>query len=489
MTRPTREQISADLDQIAALVQRHPDGIGRVALGEAYHAAYGRHIEPRTLLRRLGELAARGRVKPEKGGPAATYRAITPDEVPPEAGADEVPMTARGRAAQALVTRPITQRQPVGYDQELLFSYRPEKTWYLPVGMRRRLHELGRTPDDTRPADTFARDILGRLLIDLSWASSRLEGNTYSRLDTRNLLEFGLQAEGKDAQEAQMILNHKAAIEYLVDTADAPQFPPMLLRVLHGALSENLLKDPADVGRVRERAVEITGTRYTPTAIPQIVRACHDRIIETVSAIPDPLEQAFFLMVHVPYLQPFVDINKRTSRVAANWPLLHANLSPLSFVDVPERAYIQGTLAVYEARNVDLLRDVFAWAYERSCAQYRVVRESVHQPDPLRLRYRAHLREVLRETVRAGEAPTASLVRAAAAASGVGADDLEAFAKIAMTEMLNLDDASALRYQLRPAEVMAWRARFRSEASAPRVGGSPPPLQTVGALERAETNE
>jgi Fic family protein len=85
--------------------------------------------------------------------------------------------------------------------------------------VRQRLHELGRSPAGERPAGTYARHILNRLLVDLSWASSRLEGNTYTRLDTQNLIEFGMVAEGKNQLEAQMILNHKAAIEMLVENA------------------------------------------------------------------------------------------------------------------------------------------------------------------------------------------------------------------------------------------------------------------------------
>jgi hypothetical protein len=160
-------------------------------------------------------------------------------------------------------------------------------------------------------------------------------------------------------------------------------------------------------------------------------------------------------------LQPFVDVNKRTSRLAANWPLLHANLSPLSFIEVPDRAYVEGTLAVYELQRVDLLRDVFAWAYERSCAQYRVVRESVPQPDALRLRYRSQLHDVVRATVYAGEAPQAGALRTRGAALGVAPDDLDGFAERAMAELLNLHEGSASRYLLRPSEVSAWRERFR----------------------------
>ncbi|MBA4072507.1 MAG: cell filamentation protein Fic [Gemmatimonas sp.] len=469
MARISRTQLAAEHERIAHLVGQHPEGLNRVALAEAYRTAHGRAIEPRTLRRRLQELVEGGRLAVAGPANAPIYRAATADEARTDAGADYVPLSAAGRATRALITRPTAQRPPVGYNRDMLFSYRPGTTWYLPKSLRHQLHEMGRTPDDTRPADTFARDVLSRLLIDLSWASSRLEGNTYSRLDTQNLLEFGQHAEGKDATETQMILNHKEAIELLVREVKAPVFPRMLLRGLHRTLSENLLTDPADEGRLRERVVQITGTTYTPNAIPQVIRDCHDRIIDTVGAIPDPLEQAFFLMVHVPYLQPFVDVNKRTSRLAANWPLLHANLSPLSFIEVPDRAYVEGTLAVYELQRVDLLRDVFAWAYARSCAQYRVVRESVPQPDALRLRYRSQLHDVVRATVHSGEAPQARVLRARGAALSVAPDDLDGFAERAMAELLNLHEGSASRYQLRSSDVSDWRERFRADVP-PRVG-------------------
>ena len=128
-------------------------------------------------------------------------------------------ISSAGRQVQALVHRPIPDREPIGYQRDFLERYLPNETEYLPENLKIHLRALGRTPDGHRPAGTYARDILNRLLIDLSWASSRLEGNTYSLLDTRQLIEHGTAAAGKDAKETQMILNHKAAIELLVESA------------------------------------------------------------------------------------------------------------------------------------------------------------------------------------------------------------------------------------------------------------------------------
>ena len=105
-------------------------------------------------------------------------------------------------------------------------------------------------------------------------------------------------------------------------------------------------------------------------------------------------------MVQLPYLQPFDDVNKRVSRLAANIPFIKGNLSPLSFTDVPRSTYTDAILGVYELNEADLLKDVFIWAYERSADRYAAVRQSLGEPDPFRLRHRAALREIVGEVIR-----------------------------------------------------------------------------------------
>ena len=163
---------------------------------------------------------------------------------------------------------------PVVYRTEFLEQYHPNHTAYLPLKLREQLHALGRSPAEQTPAGTFARDILNRLLIDLSWASSQLEGNTYSRLDTARLIEFGQEAEGKDAFETQMILNHKQAIEFLVHSPEQALVSQDTIVALHALLSDGLMPDPAMCGRIRSRAVEIGGSVYLPVALPQRLRPC-----------------------------------------------------------------------------------------------------------------------------------------------------------------------------------------------------------------------
>jgi len=358
---------------------------------------------------------------------------------------------------RAWVRRPITQRRPIGYDRGLLDAYEPNKTFYLSdADWRARPSEIGRTSAAVQAAGTYARDILNRLLIDLSWASSRIEGNTYSRLDTQNLIERGKEAEGKDRLETQMILNHKQAVQFLVEGAAAVGFDMHTFLNLHALLAENLLGDPAGEGRLRERIVDIGGTVYRPLQVPQQIEELFRLVLHKAGAIADPFEQAFFAMVHIPYLQPFVDVNKRVSRLAANIPFIKANLRPLSFVDVPERAYVEGTLAVCEHARVDLLRDVFTWAYERSCQNFKAIAGALPEPDPLRLKYRAELREAVARLVRETRATKVGDTRKIAA-SLVASEDRDKFVSMVSRELINMHEGNIARYGLRLEEFKAWR--------------------------------
>ena len=131
---------------------------------------------------------------------------------------------------------------------------------------------------------------------------------------------------------------------------------------------------------------------------------------------------------------------------------------------MPVRAYVDGTLAVYELRRVELLRDVFMWAYARSCAQYRVVRDATAQPDPIRLRYRETLEAVVQDVVRGSVVPSTPWIAAWARAHAVSADDVGAFVEQALGVLLGLNEATAMRARLRPSEYAAWRAHLAAVA-------------------------
>jgi len=368
-----------------------------------------------------------------------------------------IPLSSSAQEIQTKIHRPIQARAPVGYNREFLDLYRPNVTVYLPEHVRLRLLELGKT-DGERPAGTYVRKIFNRLLIDLSWNSSRLEGNTYSLLETERLLKLSEIVKDKDFKEAKMILNHKEAIEFLVESADHIGINRHTILNLHALLSNELLSDLESCGRLRSIPVGIAKTTYLPLSVPQLIAECFQQILDTANAILNPFEQAFFLMVHLPYLQPFEDVNKRVSRLAANIPLIRNNLCPLSFVDVPQDLYVDGIVGVYELNRIELLREVFVWAYERSCLRYSVTRKELGQPDPFRLRYRALITEIVAGIVRGCMNKTAAIATIRQyAQNSVPTEEQPRFIEEVERDVMSLHEGNIARHRLLPSDYERWR--------------------------------
>jgi hypothetical protein len=169
--------------------------------------------------------------------------------------------------------------------------------------------------------------------------------------------------------------------------------------------------------------------------------------------------------VQLPYLQPFDDVNKRVSRLAANIPFIKHNLSPLSFTDVSRTLYTQAVLGVYELNQVDLLKDVFLWAYSRSAQQYAAVRQSLGEPDPFRFKHSAALRQIVSEIVRNRLNRTeANSHLASWIEKNVAEDERDRFREVAESELLNLHEGNFARYQIRPSEFKAWQAVWTATA-------------------------
>ena len=451
MPRPMPE---AELNELEQVVRARPG----LTVGEI-EDALGVRTPRRTLQYRLKSLVDAGRLVMEGTGRWARYGVPGPARVQAAGEGTAVALSPGGEQIRAYLRKPVAGRKPVGYNRDFLDSYRSGESFYLSDRERARLAEIGkRHAGDQQPAGTYARQILNRLLIDLAWNSSRLEGNTYSLLDTRRLIEFGQEAEGRDRLEAQMILNHKDAVEFLVGNAAEIGFNRYTILNLHAILANNLLADHGAAGRLRHIGVGIEGSVYHPPETPQLIEECFDQFLGTVAAITDPFEQSFFAMVQLPYLQPFDDVNKRVLRIAANIPFVRANFSPLSFTDVPRDLYTAAILGVYELNRVELLRDVFIWAYERSAARYAAVRQSLGEPDPFRLRHRDALRAVLAEVVRARLDRRAAAAHIASwAERRVERDQQEQFREVAEAELLGLHEGNFARYQITPGEFAAWR--------------------------------
>lgn len=437
-------QTSANGLTLAELLARHPD------------------TPRRTAQRWIQQLIREGRVRATGQGRARRYLAAAWPPIAAKSREDAfpsfIPLSADSRDILAYVDQPLEARKPVGYQRDFLDAYEPNRTWYLPEPLRRQLRRIGDTGQTGLPAGTHGRAILNRLLIDLSWASSHLEGNTYTRLDTRELIEHGKAAQGKAAAETQMILNHKTAIELLIDNADTVSFNRYTILNLHSSLSENLVPNPADEGRLRQHAVEIGKSVYRPLSNPAQLGELLESLLEKANRISDPYEQSFFVMAHLPYLQPFADVNKRTSRLAANLSLIRANLCPLTFLDVPEQAYSRAMLGVYELTRIELLRDLYVWAYERSTQEHLAIKQDLAEPDPIRLAYRDAIKSVVREVVRSVDEDPLAVIHGKVAELA-GEADRENVQAMIIDELRRLHEGALARYGLRASEFLRWRER------------------------------
>lgn len=458
----SKKKIGLELDAITYSLHLFSKG----ASIEQIKSSAGLDIEIRTLQRRLAKLQDQGKIVISGNARATLYHLAHVADVYEEAWIvreDEATyslpfsLTREAEEVRSLILLPIKQRTPIGYNPAFLHQYKPNIDYYLSEKEKDKLATIGKTASLNQPAGTYAKEILNRLLIDLSFNSSRLEGNTYSLLDTERLISIGEAAEHKSIIEAQMILNHKDAIEFLVQTPDDIGFNRYAILNLHALLSNNLLPNPAASGRLRTFSVGIHHSVFTPLAIPQQIDELFDLFLQKASQIHNPFEQAFFTMVHLPYLQPFDDVNKRVSRLAANIPLNHHNLSPLSFVDVPNDLYIQGIMGVYELNRTELLKDVFLYAYERSAARYAMIRQSLGEPDLFRLTYREQIRTLITFIITNTLSSKQAAAKIKLEARQLSKAEQPRFIEIVETELLALHEGNFARYWIRPSEFRQWK--------------------------------
>jgi len=303
-------------------------------------------------------------------------------------------------AAQAEVDRiskPLFERPPVTYHKDWLEQYEPNTTFYLSAEHLSFLQSCGQRDFAHDPAGTYAKKIYNRLLIDLSYNSSRLEGNTYSLLDTEKLILEGVVNEDKLDEEKIMILNHKETIRHLVDSIGKIHVDFNEICTLHYLLSDGLVPNQY-AGKLRDHGVRISASTYVPLENKALLEKQLTIICQKATNISNPFEQSFFLLVHLAYLQAFTDVNKRTSRLSSNIPLIKQNLVPLSFNAINKEEYTSATLAVYELNNTMPLEDLYCFSYGKSCQEYDVTVDSLGF-DEVRVRFRRQRRDVVQQIV------------------------------------------------------------------------------------------
>lgn len=195
-----------------------------------------------------------------------------------------------------------------------------------------------------------------RLAIDLSWKSSQIEGNTYSLLETERLLKEQETAAGKTKEEATMLLNHKEAIDFIVENPD--YLLPLSVSKIE-AIHSLLIKELGIDKNIRKRRVGISGTNYRPLDNEfQILEALENMCI-LVNSKGNIFEKALLSLVLISYIQPFVDGNKRTARIVSNAILMNYKYCPISFRTVDSVEYKKAMLLFYEQNNISRFKEIF----------------------------------------------------------------------------------------------------------------------------------
>lgn len=329
---------------LRAIVQAGPSGASPETL-ETEFAGTSRS----TLNRRLRELTAEGLIR----------------------------ATGKGRMTRYVSAAPFPLEDVLGYfetdwQERPVAGFREEQLSAAPSIDPEKAVRLGRLNARSRTLD---RKFLADFLIDFSWASAVLEGSTYSAIDTQALIEYGQRNPEKPVEDALLILNHKNAIEYLWENRELSVATICRLQSLltdrHGlaetADSDHFLPDEQRGVPREHEEVRLGRSAYSPPFRPGsgYIAGALERIVDTSRTL-EPIASAFYLMTRIPYLQAFVNGNKRTSRLAANLPLLKAGMLPISFVDFVKADYITGLSAFYELGDIQIIERAFIQGYVRS---------------------------------------------------------------------------------------------------------------------------
>jgi Fic family protein len=218
-------------------------------------------------------------------------------------------------------------------------------------------------------SETIHKKELERFIIELSWKSSQIEGNTYSLLDTERLLKDGIISSKNTKEEAIMILNHKKAFDFVLKNVElAKKINISFIEEIH----KILVKDLSVTYGLRKSVVRITGSNYVPLGTVYQITEAIQKMCESIDKARSPYEKGLITLALLSYIQPFEDGNKRTARLVANAVMLAYDLAPLSYRNVDEVLYKEAMLTFYETNSIYSIKNIFTEQYLFSCKNYNI---------------------------------------------------------------------------------------------------------------------
>ncbi len=239
------------------------------------------------------------------------------------------------------------------------------------------IKELDNLNDDYKKrvkkiSPTILKKEFERLTIELSWKSSQIEGNTYSLIDTEILIRQHKLAKNHTKEEAQMILNHKKALDYILAHKD--DFKKITLAKIEN-IHKLLVFDMEISPNIRKGLVGITGTKYMPLDNRHQIKEAMEKMIKILNKKENhPLLKALASVLLISYIQPFEDGNKRTARLIGNAIFLANNYCPLSFRSVDDSDYKEATLLFYEQNSAKFFKELFIDQFKFGLDNYFLIK-------------------------------------------------------------------------------------------------------------------
>lgn len=471
------KKVELDRARIISLLRTHPEGMTLAGIRKALSE---QPIAYRTSQRRISDLLSSRFIMAQGKARARTFRPVmsapesyetptyptTPQPPPGPQPEGDVELSAEALEQFQLVSQKGHLRGLSQYRQELLESYVPNQTQYIDDGTLARLMDLGKRRSHLVTETSELKRMYDRFLVDLSWNSARLDGYSYSQVEAERILQVGEVPPDTDILGAQIFANHREGLDFLRSlgaTAKADRFTTLNL---HSVLSDNLSADPTEGGRLRTGPVHIPGSSFLPLEEDELIEEEFGLVLAKASQISHPIEKAFFLVLHLHYLQPFASANNLTARLLCNIPLLTEGLFPISFAGIPASLFQAALNAVYELNEFELLKEVFAWSYKKSVEHLSLPRTTSAQPNIFRLKYRESIRAFIREVVRLKfEVKDVPSIILPWMRDRIPEIDQDTFCKTVAIEIQSIHEGNCARYQLNPREYYEWKAASQTWVS------------------------
>ncbi|MFA7119591.1 MAG: Fic family protein [Sphaerochaetaceae bacterium] len=308
-----------------------------------------------TIKRELSRLVKEGLLKINGNGAATNYQ-----------------VTSRGRLFSEIDAHQYCQMEPDKRwgNKKYNFDLWPEINF--PLFTTEEYAELNQASQvyqqrSVNLSPTLNQKELARFIIELSWKSSKIEGNTYTLLDTEKLLQQGIKSSKNSQEEAIMIINHKKAFQFVLDQKKIFKAPTKQnLEELH----KILVQDLKITSNIRASLVGVTGSIYQPLDNQYQINETLQDLFQVIGRLSNGYDKALLALLGISYIQPFEDGNKRTSRLMTNAILLSHQLAPLSYRSVDEEEYRQAILVFYELNSLTTIKKIFIEQYKFAANNY-----------------------------------------------------------------------------------------------------------------------